>query len=303
MVPYDRKPTSLIQGAVGSISSFREAGSDSNIDLATVDGFGEEWTKFQSFDEHELSVAGDQYFDIVTDVMVGTGSQVLDVGCGSGRWTRYLAPRAGFIEAVDPSHAVLTAQRFLADLENVRLTQAGVDELPFPNESFDFVFSLGVLHHIPDTRTAMRRCVEKLKPGGYFLVYLYYDLDNRGRLYRLLFECSALVRRLVAGLPRRAKHAVCEAIAFSVYLPVVTAVRLLRRIPGLDGLVMRLPLAYYWDKSLRIMRNDALDRFGTPLEQRFSRQEIRSMMIECGLDDIRFSEQAPYWHATGRKRG
>ncbi len=66
---------------------------------------------------------------------------------------------------------------------------------------------------------------------------------------------------------------------------------------------MRLPLAYYWDKSLRIMRNDALDRFGTPLEQRFSREEIRSMMIECELDDIRFSEQAPYWHVVGRKGG
>ena len=58
MVPYDRKPTSLIQGAVGSISSFREAGSDSNIDLATVDAFGEEWTKFQSFDERELARVG-----------------------------------------------------------------------------------------------------------------------------------------------------------------------------------------------------------------------------------------------------
>ena len=140
----------------------------------------------------------------------------------------------------------------------------------------------------------MRRCVEKLKPGGYFLVYLYYDLDNRGRLYRSLFECSTLVRRFVAGLPRRAKYAVCEAIAFSVYLPVVTAVRLLRRVPELSGLVMHLPLAYYWDKSLRIMRNDALDRFGTPPERRFKQEEMRSMMIECGLDEIRFSEQAPY---------
>ena len=307
MVSYDRKPTRVINGRTGSISSFREEASDgdsdSNIDGATVDGFGEEWTKFHSFDERELSVAGDQYFDIVTDVMVGRDSQVLNMGCGSGRWTRYLAPRAGFIEAVDPSRAVLSAQAFLADLENVRLTQAGVDELPFPNESFDFVFSLGVLHHIPDTGAAMRRCVEKLKPGGHLLVYLYYDLDNRGRLYRSLFECAALVRRLVAGLPTRAKHAVCEAIAFTVYVPVVTVVRLLRRIPGLEGRVMRLPLAYYWDQSLRIMRNDALDLFGTPLEQRFSREEIQSMMIECGLDDIRFSEQAPYWHAVGRKGG
>ena len=235
--------------------------------------------------------------------MLGTDSQVLDVGCGSGRWTRYLAMRAGFIEAVDPSRSVLSAQGFLADLENVRLTQAGVDELPFADNSFDFVFSLGVLHHIPDTKAAMHRCVEKLKPGGYFLVYLYYNLDNRSRLFRALFEFSALLRRVVARLPRTAEQVVCEVIAFSVYLPTVTIVRLLRRVPRLGSLAMRLPLVYYWDKSLRIIRNDALDRFGTPLEQRFSREEIRSMMLQCGLEKILFSEQAPFWPAVGRKRG
>ena len=303
MVPYDRKPTRIIHGDVGSIASFCDASSDANIDWATVDAFGEEWTRFPSFDAHELNVTGDQYFDIVTSDMLGTNSQVLDVGCGSGRWTRYLAMRAGFIEAVDPSRAVLSAQGFLADLENVRLTQAGVDELPFPDESFDFVFSLGVLHHIPDTKAAMRRCLEKLKPGGYFLVYLYYNLDNRSQLFRWLFECSSLVRRVIARLPRTAKHVVGEVIAFLVYLPMVTVVRLLRRIPGLGSLAMRLPLAYYWNKSLRIIRNDALDRFGTPLEQRFSREEMRSMMLQCGLDEILFSEQAPFWHAVGRKRG
>ena len=303
MIPYDRKPTSIIHGDVGSITSFCDASSDTNIDWATVDAFGEEWTRFPTFDKDELSVAGDQYFDIVGSDMVVTDSQVLDMGCGSGRWTRYLASRAGFIEAVDPSHAVFSTQAFLADLENVRLTQAGVHELPFPDESFDFVFSLGVLHHIPDTKAAMRCCVEKLKPGGHFLVYLYYDLDNRSRLYRSLFACSALVRRVISRLPRTARHVACEVIAFCVYLPMVTVVRLLRRVPGLGRLAMRLPLAYYWDKSLRIIRNDALDRFGTPLEQRFSREEIRAMMLHCGLDEILFSEHAPFWHAVGRKRG
>ena len=252
MVPYDRKPTRIIHGDGGDIASFCDASSNANVDWATVDSFGEEWTRFPSFDEAELSVIGDQYFDIVESDMLGRNSQVLDVGCGSGRWTRYLAERAGFIEAVDPSRAVLSAHGFLADLKNVRLTQAGVDELPFPDESFDFVFSLGVLHHIPDTKAAMRRCVEKLKPGGYFLVYLYYNLDNRSRLFRWLFACSSLVRRVVARLPRIAKHLVCEVIAFCLYLPTVTVVRLLRPIPGLGGLAMRLPLAYYWDKSLEV---------------------------------------------------
>ena len=143
-----------------------------------------------------------------------------------------LAPRAGFIEAVDPSHAVLTAQGFLADLENVRLTQAGVDELPFPNESFDFVFSLGVLHHVPDTRAAMRRCVEKLKPGGYFLVYLYYDLDNRGRLYRSLFECSTRTSLFSEGRPQTGEPHVRNDLGLSqgIERPVIREVEYRHRL-------------------------------------------------------------------------
>ena len=303
MVPYDRPPTGIIQGEDGDISCFLEARADGNIDWGTVASFGDEWGKFRRFDEAELRVAGEQYFDVVEDGMVTPDSLVLDVGCGSGRWTKFLAPRAGFIEAVDPSDAVLTAQRFLGDLDNVRLTQAGVDELPFADDSFDFVFSLGVLHHIPDTAQAMRRCVAKLKPGGHFLVYLYYDLDNRGSLYRAVFVMSTLIRRIVAGLPKGPKHLACEAIAFTVYLPLVLLVRALRLVPGLGGFAMRLPTAYYWDKSMRIIRNDALDRFGTPLEQRFSREQIEGMMTSCGLEDLRFSDNAPYWHAVGRKRG
>ena len=50
------------------------------------------------------------------------------------------------------------------------------------------------------------------------------------------------------------------------------------------------------------MQNDALDRFGTPLEQRFTKKEIEKMMIDCGLTEIVFSAQTPYWHAIGKKK-
>ena len=62
-----------------------------------------------------------------------------------------------------------------------------------------------------------------------------------------------------------------------------------------------IPLSYYHDKSFNIIRNDSLDRFGTPLEQRFSRNEIIEMMKSCGLEEIVVSEKEPYWHAIGKK--
>jgi hypothetical protein len=60
-------------------------------------------------------------------------------------------------------------------------------------------------------------------------------------------------------------------------------------------------LADYANKPFYIIRNDALDRFGTPLEQRFSREGIHQMLPDAVLMPILFSEKAPFWHAFGHK--
>ena len=62
-----------------------------------------------------------------------------------------------------------------------------------------------------------------------------------------------------------------------------------------------MPLSYYRNLGFYTMRTDALDRFGTRLEQRFSRKAIRAMMESAGLMNIRFSDAEPYWVACGIK--
>jgi hypothetical protein len=64
---------------------------------------------------------------------------------------------------------------------------------------------------------------------------------------------------------------------------------------------MRLPFSYYAGKSWRVIRNDALDRFGTPLEKRFSQDQIRGFLEQAGLVDIRFSGKDPFWHCVARR--
>jgi hypothetical protein len=71
---------------------------------------------------------------------------------------------------------------------------------------------------------------------------------------------------------------------------------------GLRKLSDKIPLSIYRNKSFFIIRNDALDRFGTKLEQRFTREQVRQMMANCGLTDIVISDKAPYWHAIGQKQ-
>lgn len=139
---------------------------EENIHHKTVRSFGEEWTIFHSFSEDEIQSIGNDYFDLLD---FDTSSFiVLDVGCGSGRWSKYLSPRVAWIEAIDPSVAVRAAAHTLKYCNNVRISQAGVNNIPFPDNAFDLVFSLGVLHHVPDTAGAIVHCYNKVKPGGFF---------------------------------------------------------------------------------------------------------------------------------------
>jgi ubiquinone/menaquinone biosynthesis C-methylase UbiE len=204
------------------------------------------------------------------------------------------------VEAIDPSEAIFVADKLIGSMDHVRLSKASIENIPFPDETFDFGMSIGVLHHVPDTRKAMNDCVKKIKIGGYFYTYLYYNFENRGTAFKLLFKLVNGVRKVTSRLPMKSKKLVCDVIAVSVYLPIVTAGRALRTI-GLKKIATQMPLSHYQTNSFLWMRTDALDRFGTTLEQRFSRADIKQMMTSAGLSDVVFSDGMPYWHAVGKR--
>jgi len=299
--PYNqsKKNTLYITDNKG-IESFITA-EDSNLDKSTVNSFGEEWLKFNAFTDDEIKIAGSQYFDIIDNTILNLNTTVLDLGCGSGRWTKFIANKVKLVEAVDPSEAVFSAYYTNIKEPNVRITQASVSNIPFENETFDFVICLGVLHHIPDTQQALTDVVKKLKKGGTILLYLYYNLDNRGSLYKLLFHLSTFLRLLISKIPKTLKKFTCDVIAILIYMPFVLLTRLLQALFGNKNWIKKIPLSYYSDKSFNIIRNDALDRFGTPLEQRFSKKEITEMMQKAGLNNLVFSNNEPYWHMIGVK--
>lgn len=142
MIPYNKTPLHTIRIADVEVASFVNA-DNLNADKKTVDSFGEEWNRFASFTNEEIKSAGDSYFDIVDKEMLNENSVALDIGCGTGRWSKYISNRTKFVEALDPGDAVFAAAPFTKSCGNVRVTQAGYGNLPFDKESFDFVFSLG----------------------------------------------------------------------------------------------------------------------------------------------------------------
>lgn len=295
---YNKDPDHIVKTSNREIALFSTEGE--NIDHSVVQAFGKEWLKFQEYTDDTIDIFVKEYFDLLDDKMVNKNTYAIDIGCGTGRWTKYLSTRAGFIEAIDPSDAVFAADNLLKGIENIRLTKASIETLPFNDETFDFAMSVGVLHHIPDTQQAMIDCVKKVKKGGYFYCYLYYNLDNRGWLFKLVFRASDVIRRIVSRMPAKLKRISADILAAVIYLPMVLLVRFFYFI-GLKKLSAKLPLSPYRNKSFFVLRNDALDRFGTTLEQRFSKAEVIDMMKRSGLDDIIVGAGAPFYRAVGRK--
>jgi hypothetical protein len=162
----------------------------------------------------------------------------------------------------------------------------------------DFGYSLGVLHNIPDTASALHACVRKLKPGAPFLLYVYYRFDNRPFWFRAIWRVSDAVRQLVSRTPFRIRSFASDGLAVTVYWPLARIARIAERL-GLR--VDNFPLSGYRNHSFYVMRTDALDRFGTRLEKRFTREEIGQLMEGAGLGDVRFHEGWPYWVAVGTR--
>jgi ubiquinone/menaquinone biosynthesis C-methylase UbiE len=274
-----------------------------NADRPTVEGFGREWSTFtqsdKEFSGEERQRIFDGYFSIFPWQALPPDAAGADIGCGSGRWATLVAPRVGTLHAVDASpDALAVARRNLGSLANVRFHQASVSALPFADGELDFAYSLGVLHHVPDTAAAIRDVATKLKAGAPFLIYLYYAFDNRSALFRAVWMASNAVRIVLSRVPYALQIVATTIIAATVYWPLARTAGLLER---LGAMPRSWPLAFYRRHSFYVMRTDAFDRFCTRLEQRFTRVQIEEMLVAAGFADIKFSDNEPYWVAVAVK--
>ena len=162
----------------------------SNLDVRTVDSFGDEWSRFDQSgmsDDEAKKVFG-EYFAVFPWDTLPPEAEGFDMGCGSGRWAHWVAPRVGCLHCIDPSDAIEVARANLQKHQNVAFHRASVDASGLPLDSQDFGYSLGVLHHVPDTAAAIRSCAALLKPGAPLLLYLYYAFDNRPWWFRVLWR-------------------------------------------------------------------------------------------------------------------
>lgn len=276
--------------------------TENNFDSEVIDDFGDEWEAYDQsiVDPDELEKQFSDYFKLLSWNESIRNGVCADFGCGTGRWARFVADKVSSLICVDASiKAINVAKRNTADKSNCHVLLGKIDELPIADNSLDFAYSLGVLHHIPDTAAAIKNCTSKLKPGAPFLIYLYYAFDNRPKWYARIWKVSNIFRNVISKSPFVVKYPMTNVISALVYYPLA---RLSFLIEKLGVNVRNLPLSEYRFKSFYTMRTDALDRFGTKLEQRFTQAEIKKMLEDAGLADIKFSDIAPFWCAIGIKQ-
>tara|TARA_B100001179_G_C18523424_1_gene373819 strand:+ start:50 stop:877 length:828 start_codon:yes stop_codon:yes gene_type:complete len=272
-----------------------------NIDKKTVEDFGEEWNKYNqsSIPDEELKKSWNQYFDMFSFEELSNDSEGFDMGCGSGRWAKFVANKVHLLNCIDPSEKALNvAKRNLSNFSNIRYFNASVNDNILKENSQDFGYCLGVLHHIPDTLEGIKACAKLLKKNAPFLLYLYYNFENRSSFFKIIWRLSDFIRKIISSLSPKTKIFLTSIIAYLIYYPLARFAFISEKL-GID--VSNLPLSDYRNKSFYFMKTDALDRFGTRLEKRFSKDEIKRMLQEAGFRDIRFSKNMPFWVSISRK--
>jgi SAM-dependent methyltransferase len=202
------------------------------------------------------------------------------------------------VVAVDIGRSIDTARRNLPP--EVLTIQADAERLPFPRESFDFVMSIGVLHHLPDTERALEGLVSYVRPGGHFHVYLYWTPDRAG--HRSVLGLVSALRRVTTRMPHELLRWLCVPLSALLYATVVWPYRMMRGHPTLERPAAAFPLKTYADYPFGVLVNDQFDRFSAPIERRFTRVEVRAMLERAGLQDVQVLANSG-WLGDGQAPG
>ena len=198
-----------------------------------------------------------------------SGQRILDAGCGMGRFAEVCCAAGAEVHAIDLSTAVEAAARNLSRFPDASFYQADIMNLPFADGAFDAIYSIGVLHHTPDTRKAFLSLTRLLKPGGRIAIWVY------STKLRWMFG-GELLRTFTPRLPK-AVLLKASRIAVPLYhvhkLPVVGA-----------ATVAVLPTSLNPDPEWRWL--DTFDWYSPRYQWKHTYEEVEGWFREAGLTGI-----------------
>lgn len=236
----------------------------------TSETFGFQWTTFDVSNRAE----DEQVFAEKTGLQAAqfAGKVVLDAGCGGGRYARLAGDAGGNVVALDLSAAVVHARELTASLPNVTVVQGHLFHPPLAPQSFDIVYSIGVLHHTASTERAFRSIARLVRPGGHLAVWLY----RRNTLVQELLNSAA--RGLTTRLPVGGVLALARAGA------------VLGGIPGVRHLNKVLNFSSHERWRTRVC--DTFDWYAPPYQFHHRIDELMKWFEEEGFSDLQVLDPA-----------
>jgi len=178
-----------------------------------LESFGHQWTHFDvAHDDEDRATFEAKTAIRLTDL---AGTRVLDAGCGGGRYAKICGESAAIVSGADHTRAVDKARQLCNHLANIQFVQADLKHLPFEPASFDFVFSIGVMHHDSDTRKVFDAVAKMVKPGGRYSVWLY----RRNQWWQEMINTG--LRAITTRIPSQILMPLCHAGAILGGIPLV----------------------------------------------------------------------------------
>lgn len=263
-----------------------------NVQQETAENFGKQWLEFDHVANHHEQQFLDWIAPVTPDFV--RGKAVIEGGCGKGRHTRLIGEwGAEVIIGVDLSIAVEAAYRNTRDLPNVHIIQADIYQLPL-KKIFDYAFSVGVLHHLPNPRAGFASLVKQIRPGGAISAWVY-GLENNGWIVNFV---NPLREHITSKLPMRALYALS-------YLPTAIlwlALKLVYLPLSKTGLKRFLfygdYLCYIARFPFREIHNIVHDHLTAPVAFYISRKEFADWYAEAQAERTEI-----HWHNSNSWRG
>ncbi|MGH9844215.1 MAG: methyltransferase domain-containing protein [Blastocatellia bacterium] len=262
------------------------------VQRGTAENFGAQWLEFDHVESHHQQQFLDWIAPVTPDFI--RGKVVLEGGCGKGRHTRAIAEwGAQTIIGMDLSDAVEAAWRNTRDLPNVHIIQADIYRLPL-KPAFDYAFSVGVLHHLPDPRAGFASLIGRLKPGGAISAWVY-GRENNGWIVHFV---NPLRERITSRLPMRALYALSYLPAAVLYVLLKLIYAPLAGTPLSRFLFYADYLTYISKFPFREIHNIVHDHLTAPVAFYISREEFAEWFKQAQAERVEI-----HWHNRNSWRG
>src|SRR3989338_1232571 len=241
--------------------------------------YGYLWTKNNAIKPMPEGYHFDNMQEVIPESIV-RGSWGIDAGSGCGQDTHVMAKNNSSVRIVsmDISDGIYTNSKLNRGLPNVYVIKGSMLQIPFKDGVFDFAYSFGALHHTADPKSGLSEISRVIRKGAPAFLYLYEDHSENPVKY-IAVKIISIVRRTTIKINSKILYALSLLCSPIVFVFFAYPSKILKKFKFTEKLSEKMP--FNFGSSPFSLTGDLYDRFGAPVEHRFSRKEVYNMLEKC----------------------